>query len=194
MKFTEIFGKNFINYSSQIFSKNKWIVITLFVLLFSINCSSYPYTQTYKRSYAELSASEKEALLAEHNKWRSRVGVSALKWSSEMEELARDWAYKLSRNYGCRMMHGSSNYGENIFWSNYPVTAKYVVDYWAEERFNYDYLSDSCKAGKACGHYTQIVWRETREVGCGRALCQGGEEIWVCNYNPAGNTKGKKPY
>lgn len=115
-------------------------------------------------------------------------------WSTELESVARDWAYKLSREYGCRMMHSSINYGENIFWSNYPVKAKYVVDYWAEERFNYDYSTNSCRLGKVCGHYTQIVWKETKELGCGRALCEGGEEIWVCNYNPAGNIKGKKPY
>lgn len=172
----------------------KNIIIIIFLLTFLVNCSSYQYPHSAKRYYAELSASEKETLLAEHNKWRSRVGVSALKWSSEMEELAKDWAYKLSRTYNCRMIHRSSNYGENIFWSNYPVTAKYVVDYWAEERFNYDYSSASCKVGKVCGHYTQIVWKDTREVGCGRALCQRGEEIWVCNYNPEGNIKGKKPY
>lgn len=186
MKYNKIFIKNRILFI---------LFIMFFLLAFLTNCSNYQYKNTTtKRYYPELSASEKEELLAEHNKWRSKVGVSALKWSYEMEKLAIDWAYKLSRTYGCRMIHRSSNYGENIFWANYPVTVKYVVDYWAEERFNYDYLSDSCKPGKLCGHYTQIVWQETKEIGCGRALCQGGEEIWVCNYNPAGNIKGKKPY
>ena len=36
------------------------------------------------------------------------------------------------------------------------------------------------------GHFTQVVWKDTRQLGCGVAMCDGGE-IWVCNYSPPGN-------
>ena len=40
------------------------------------------------------------------------------------------------------------------------------------------------------GHYTQMVWGSTRFVGCGRRAFKFGfwhEQIYVCNYGPAGN-------
>jgi hypothetical protein len=39
---------------------------------------------------------------------------------------------------------------------------------------------------KGTGHFTQIVWRGTRVVGCGVASCSG-KALWVCRYAPAGN-------
>ncbi len=59
--------------------------------------------------------------------------------------------------------------------------------------------SNSCAAGKQCGHYTQLVWRDTERVGCGVANCNnvdgfGAGNLWVCNYDPPGNYVGERPY
>ena len=35
--------------------------------------------------------------------------------------------------------------------------------------------------------------RETRAVGCGKAL-HNGQLIVVCNYDPAGNVEGERPF
>ncbi len=43
------------------------------------------------------------------------------------------------------------------------------------------------------GHYTQLVWRGTRDVGCAKVFCSG-YMIVVCNYNPPGNVLGLRPY
>jgi pathogenesis-related protein 1 len=43
------------------------------------------------------------------------------------------------------------------------------------------------------GHYTQMVWRNTKEIGCGRIECKG-QMIVVCNYYPPGNVLGEKAY
>ena len=43
------------------------------------------------------------------------------------------------------------------------------------------------------GHYTQMVWRQTTQLGCGQAICSN-TLIVACNYNPAGNVLGRKPY
>ena len=39
------------------------------------------------------------------------------------------------------------------------------------------------------GHYTQIIWPETQEVGCATAL-NASHEVLVCRYWPAGNVIG----
>ena len=45
------------------------------------------------------------------------------------------------------------------------------------------------------GHYTQMIWKGTTEIGCGKATIQTGDlKGWlviVCNYNPPGNMTGE---
>jgi pathogenesis-related protein 1 len=67
-----------------------------------------------------------------------------------------------------------------------------VVDAWGNEVNYYSYADNSCSG--VCGHYTQLVWQSTREVGCAMAVCGDKAQIWVCTYHPAGNFVGQKPY
>lgn len=148
-----------------------------------------------------------QAMLAAHNRWRAQVGVEPLSYSPELAASAQAWADKLKQRHGCQPQHSDTrgSYGENLYWASallwsdgrrevQHVTAETVVDSWAGERADYSYPSNSCKPGKACGHYTQIVWKSTREVGCGHATCDSKDQIWVCRYAPAGNWIGEKPY
>ena len=43
------------------------------------------------------------------------------------------------------------------------------------------------------GHYTQLVWRATTEVGCAQASSER-EDILVCRYAEAGNYRGERPF
>jgi hypothetical protein len=72
---------------------------------------------------------------------------------------------------------------------------------WAAEAPDYDYATNTCKAGQVCGHYTQIVWRSTTAVGCAFRTCTTGSpfgsgswDFWVCDYAPPGNYVGQRPY
>jgi hypothetical protein len=40
------------------------------------------------------------------------------------------------------------------------------------------------------GHFTQVIWRSSKQLGCGMALCRGNH-FWVCRYSPAGNVGGQ---
>ena len=130
-----------------------------------------------------------------HNVWRRQVGVPDLTWFSDAAAVAQAWADDL-KNRGCAIEHNPNrgNYGENVYWAfGTEPTPKDVVDAWGNEINDYDYATNSCNSGKICGHYTQIVWRDTTEVGCGKASCDS-EQVWVCNYSPPGNYIGQKPY
>jgi len=86
--------------------------------------------------------------------------------------------------------------GENIYGSSGTATAQGAVSLWAAEAANYDYASNTCAPNQFCGHYTQIVWRDTLKVGCALRICPGLEygNTIVCNYGPTGNFNGTRPY
>ncbi|CAN1173037.1 Pathogenesis-related protein 1B [Linum perenne] len=48
--------------------------------------------------------------------------------------------------------------------------------------------------GRDCLHYTQLVWRSTKQVGCARVKCRNGDTYVVCEYYPHGNVVGQRPY
>jgi hypothetical protein len=58
------------------------------------------------------------------------------------------------------------------------------VDTWYAEHERLDW--SSLGFSMDTGHFTQLVWLETRELGCGMAQCNGGDLV-VCNYAPPGN-------
>ncbi|MBU2537628.1 MAG: SCP-like extracellular [Proteobacteria bacterium] len=154
-------------------------------------------------------------MLQEHNTLRAAVGTPVLRWSDALARQASTWADELKKT-GCVMQHSRANLGENIYWASawktttrnkskntlqtiltlQPITEAHVISSWAVEQPWYSQASNTCNAppGKSCGHYTQIVWQNTKEVGCARAVCDDKSQVWVCNYSPAGNVVGQRPY
>lgn len=41
------------------------------------------------------------------------------------------------------------------------------------------------------GHFTQVVWKGSREIGVGKARSKDGKILVVANYRPAGNVIGR---
>ena len=129
-----------------------------------------------------------------HNEIRKQKGIPELTWDEELVTISADWLTHLDEQ-GCIMEHNwDSPYGENLFWSNYPSTPEEVVYSWASEEEFYSYDDNSCEPGEMCGHYTQIVWANTTHLGCAVHTCTDQTELWMCNYNPAGNWVGERPY
>jgi uncharacterized protein YkwD len=130
-------------------------------------------------------------MLASHNAVRAGVRMPPLAWSDRLAARAQDWADHLLAR-GQFMHRPKSAYGENLFEiDGAAASPAQVVHSWAAESRNYDSVSNRCSG--VCGHYTQIVWRDTKEVGCAVAR-GGGREVWVCNYDPPGNWVGRRPY
>ena len=132
-----------------------------------------------------------DEILQAHNSIRRRLNLPPLVWSDKVAAVAQQWAETLlERN---QFVHRpKSIFGENLFKIDGARSSPtQVVSAWASEARNYDYASNRCTG--VCGHYTQIVWRGTRELGCG--LAPGpSREIWVCDYTPPGNVTGRRPF
>jgi hypothetical protein len=134
-----------------------------------------------------------------HNVVRAEIPVPPLVWDPQIAATAQAYAAR------CQWRHsGAAGLGENLAAFAPPgrQTAAAPVDGWAAEKADYNYATNSCAAGKQCGHYTQMVWRTSTRVGCGVQICSQGSpfegvtnwEIWVCNYAPPGNIVGQRPY
>ncbi len=151
----------------------------------------------------DVSKSIQNRLLAAHNEERASHGVDPLSWSDTVAESAKEWADQLALQ-NCSMKHSSGPYGENLYYrwttntsANSIASPEEVVGGLVSEKADYDYETNTCKPGKMCGHYTQVVWSDSTELGCGRSICQTSNrttEMWVCQYNPPGNWVSQKPY
>jgi hypothetical protein len=145
-----------------------------------------------------------------------------LTWSEDLADFAQEWADTLANSANCgTIFHRDQRmYGENIAFHGTTARGEEyapeeAVASWVAEVACWEYgtilgnrapsaSSESCdqmcvdeQHSSGCGHYTQVVWRNTREVGCGYATCNDGrfnDAIWVCNYNPPGNFVGQTPY
>ncbi|KAL2927626.1 Pathogenesis-related protein 1A [Bienertia sinuspersici] len=90
---------------------------------------------------------------------------------------------------------GHGPYGENIAsGSGAFMTGLAAVQLWVNEKADYDYYSNTCASGKVCGHYTQVVWRDSARIGCARVQCNNGWYFVTCNYDSPGNWVGEQPY
>jgi pathogenesis-related protein 1 len=130
-------------------------------------------------------------MLAAHNEVRMRVEVPPLRWSDRLAARAQEWASHLLQE---RQFYHRPHpiFGENLFEiSGARASPGEVVGDWASEARDFSYRANTCRG--MCGHYTQLVWNKTREVGCAVAS-EPGREVWVCNYDPPGNWIGERPY
>jgi len=140
---------------------------------------------------ANVGDSMAKEMISAHNFYRGRVGTSRLAWSNDLAARAHDWATRLIEN-GMYAPRRDGLFGENLFEiSGGSANPFRVVTAWVSESANYNHVTNSCTA--RCGHYTQVVWRSTKLVGCAVAR-NTAREVWVCDYAPHGNTIGEWPY
>ncbi len=139
-------------------------------------------------------SSEEQALLKYHNRVRADVKVAALVWSDKLKGVAAAWGQKLVAK-GCVMEHSQgSGYGENLYMGSAEVfTMEDAAKSWESEKKHYTGAALNESNWYKAGHYTQMVWNQTTEVGCAKVTCKGSL-IVICNYNPPGNFMGQKAY
>jgi hypothetical protein len=127
------------------------------------------------------------------------LGLAPLRWNPRLARDAGAWADHLADTG--RFEHSPNSprgrVGENLWGGTTGRFApEQMVGLWLEEKryFKPGLYPANSTSGNAhdVGHYTQVIWRRTTEVGC--SLARGEyEDILVCRYAQAGNVRGQSP-
>ncbi|KAK0622290.1 Protein PRY1 [Lasiodiplodia hormozganensis] len=122
------------------------------------------------------------------NTVRQNYNASALSWNDTLADYAQAWSE------GCKFEHSNGPYGENLA-ATYP-SASAAVTAWANESQHFNFADPGFT--EATGHFSQMVWKGTTSMGCGRTNCGGSSQGhhangWyvVCSYWPRGNVLGQ---
>ncbi|XP_043860976.1 cysteine-rich secretory protein 3-like [Dromiciops gliroides] len=142
-------------------------------------------------------------IVDKHNTLRAQVSPPAanmlkMEWSKEAQKTAEDWANK------CTLKHSNpklrtigTTCGENLFMSSAPLSWSKAAQAWYDEYKHFKFGVGST-SGEAVGHYTQMVWYRSHQIGCAVARCPGAafEYYYVCHYCPSGNVQPREnsPY
>ncbi|VDO01480.1 unnamed protein product [Rodentolepis nana] len=119
-----------------------------------------------------------------------------LAWDDELARMAQEYAST------CHLYHNPNeeretekfhSVGQSIGVS---TSLEQCVTNWFNEHVNYDYSSNICR-DFICGHYAQLVWANTTDVGCGWHKCTYDKALQfylVCHYAPAADPSRYRPY
>ncbi|CAJ0950811.1 unnamed protein product, partial [Ranitomeya imitator] len=149
----------------------------------------------FSKRFASLQLQEKgidiaqfeQDFLAAHNKYRKLHGSPPLQLSRDLCKSAQKWADHLLSIQ--TLQHSGSKLGENLYYksSSKPkdLAGHEPVDSWYSEIENYDFSKPGFSSNT--GHFTQVVWKDSKEVGFGLAM--DGKKVYflVAQYSPAGN-------
>ncbi|HHH19659.1 MAG TPA: hypothetical protein ENK86_04015 [Campylobacterales bacterium] len=161
-------------------------------------------------THAKLTPTQQHVLQRHNEKRNLYFSDSNLSYSIELEEAAQAYANLLAKKgtFEHDTQNGTYDYGENLYAHAYQadIDIDDAMYHWFDvEEPLYHYNDGSCQeayydsgAQIKCGHYTQVLWQESREVGCASAQYQSGSfkdgYVYVCKYRKAGNRGQQKPY
>lgn len=128
----------------------------------------------------------KKEFLEAHNSYRALHKAPPLTYNDALNEAAQKWADECLEKM--TLGHSKTDDGENVFCKQstgkIELTGKEAVDSWYSEIKDYTFGKAGSQPGT--GHFTQVVWKESKELGVGFAT--NGRSVFVVGqYRPAGN-------
>jgi len=123
-----------------------------------------------------------QQIVNSHNSDRSAHGVGSLTWNSTLAA----YAQRYLNSQGCVFAHSGGPYGENIALGYGSPSA--AIAAWYDEYKSYNFAAG--QFSEATGHFTQMVWKSSNEIGCAQVSCSGGQ-FFACEYFPRGNVVGE---
>jgi uncharacterized protein YkwD len=150
-------------------------------------------------SYPMSGQSFDERILVAHNEERQSLGQKPLRWSPQLAADAKTWADHLAET--STFEHAAEvpgkPQGENL-WTGTKLAygPEQMVGAWIDEKKIYKpgLFPNVSTTGiwEQVGHYTQLIWYNTTDIGCAKAANQQDDYL-VCRYFPAGNWDEENP-
>jgi uncharacterized protein YkwD len=130
-------------------------------------------------------------VLLKHNELRRKHNSPELKKNDDLNYEAQIYAEELlsnhDKNYIYKNIYKDSFIGENIMLSEMK-SAEAICEEWYKENQFYDFNKNTFQ--KNAAHFTQLIWKETKEIGIG--FCKDNNKCClVVLYYPAGNVLGE---
>ncbi|CAF4602544.1 unnamed protein product, partial [Rotaria sp. Silwood1] len=135
---------------------------------------------------------QQQALL-QHNYYRQLHCTDALVLNSTINAIAQTYANYLAAN-NLFQHSGTSGLGENLWtvWSSgaiRSVNGSSPTNSWYSEISSYNFGSPGFSS--STGHFTQVIWKGSKQLGIGIALTSNKRTAYVvANYYPSGNVIG----
>lgn len=125
-----------------------------------------------------------------HNEYRARHSVPAMSISMKLCVSAQEWANHLaSRNELYYPPQRIFNFGQNIFCCVEAslvasISGQEVATYWYSSIKRYDYYKrpSLLHTNVNCGHFTQIVWKNSKFMGVGKSTSKTGKIFVVGEF------------
>ncbi|KAK5994517.1 Protein PRY2 [Cladobotryum mycophilum] len=151
-----------------------------------VTVTAPPSIPSSEPSYSNLQTFT-SAILNSTNVYRDQHNASSLRWNQTLASFASTYLSSPSVGDACKFEHSGGPYGENLAIGYPNATAS--VEAWGNEREKYNFNDPGFS--HETGHFTQLVWKDTTDVGCDRKLC--GTKGWylICEYWPRGNVGGR---
>ena len=147
----------------------------------------------------------RNATLSQHNTYRTTHRSPSLTSSASLNASAQRWAEQMASSGSFQHSSPSqrNNAGENLYVSYTTANSigagtlgNQAVTSWYNEVSSYNYANPVFSM--QTGHFTQLVWRSSTQLGCGSArgtATRNGRTYnafyVVCHYSPAGNVTGQ---
>ncbi|KAI1693748.1 cysteine-rich secretory protein family domain-containing protein [Ditylenchus destructor] len=136
--------------------------------------------------------------------------IYGLKYNTQLETTIQTYVNKCIVKHSPPEERYGNNTGENLFYWNSLINNTYALQsamkWWWGELADFGFYTpnqvltaENLKCNPNCngtiGHFTNMAWETTREVGCGVTQCKDqGITLVACNYSPGGNWVGKRVY
>lgn len=144
---------------------------------------------------AQSGSSFEGRILAAHNAERVRMGIKPLSWNPMLAAQAGVWARDLAARGAFEHSKNRFGAGENLWMGTsgrYAPEAMIGAFISEKQYFRPGKFPKVSSSGRwqDVGHYTQLIWAATSDVGCAMATGKG-RDVLVCRYYPAGNMIGQ---
>ena len=130
----------------------------------------------------------RKEMTEKHNKYRKEHNAGELERDSKLEKIAQENAENMletDSTFYTTEKYDGEKVGQNIFYGIGDIDADKIIEKWYSKKKFYDFDKPGSEENKSAQQFINLVWKETKKIGCGYA-CNKRECFATCVYYPSG--------